>query len=135
VIAKSARIASAFARIGFTPDSGSTKTLTARMGPARAKRFFLLAETLDADAALSGRLVDVVVDDDAVAPSDEHRARAAAGPTEAYRGISGCLAGLEQRVRKPAGSRGRDAGRVSRTADAREGIKAFQENAAVFSGR
>jgi 2-(1,2-epoxy-1,2-dihydrophenyl)acetyl-CoA isomerase len=50
VIGRSARITSAFAKIGFTPDSGSTKTLTARMGPARAKRFFLLSETLDADA-------------------------------------------------------------------------------------
>src|SRR6266849_9855955 len=53
VIGKSARISSAFAKIGFTPDSGSTTTVTRRIGPARARRFFLLAETMDADAALS----------------------------------------------------------------------------------
>src|ERR1700724_1793148 len=52
VIGKSARITSAFARIGFSPDSGSTTTLTARMGAMRARRFFLMNETLDADAAL-----------------------------------------------------------------------------------
>ncbi len=40
VIGTSARITSAFTRIGFSPDTGSTMTLTARMGPARAKRFF-----------------------------------------------------------------------------------------------
>jgi len=51
VIGKSARISSAFARIGFTPDSGSTTTVTRRIGVARARRFFLLAETMDADAA------------------------------------------------------------------------------------
>ena len=66
VIGKSARITSAFARIGFSPDSGSTTTLTARMGAMRARRFFLMNETLDANAALSAGLVDFVVDDDAV---------------------------------------------------------------------
>src|SRR6202166_2007196 len=60
VIGKSARITSAFARIGFTPDSGSTTTLTARMGPMRARRFFLMAETLDADAALAAGVVGCV---------------------------------------------------------------------------
>ena len=66
VIGKSARITSAFARIGFSPDSGSTTTLTARMGVTRARRFFLMSETLDADAALSAGLVDFVVDDNAL---------------------------------------------------------------------
>ena len=70
VIGKSARISSAFAKIGFTPDSGSTTTLTRRIGPARAKRFFLMGETIDADTALSTGLVDYVVDDDASAARD-----------------------------------------------------------------
>jgi 2-(1,2-epoxy-1,2-dihydrophenyl)acetyl-CoA isomerase len=39
VIGKSARISSAFAKIGFTPDSGSTTTVTRRIGVARARRF------------------------------------------------------------------------------------------------
>src|SRR6202011_5581880 len=75
VIGKSARISSAFAKIGFTPDSGSTTTVTRRIGPARARRFFLLGETMDADAALSTGLVDYVVDDDAVLPEAEKIAR------------------------------------------------------------
>lgn len=138
VIAKSARIASAFARIGFTPDSGSTKTLTARMGPARAKRFFLLAETLDADAALSAGLVDVVVDDDAVAAKAMSIARElAAGPTEAYRGIKRLfLQASNSAFESQLEAEAETLAAVSRTADAREGIKAFQEKRKpVFSGR
>src|SRR5258706_3363869 len=75
VIGKSARISSAFAKIGFTPDSGSTTTVTRRIGPARARRFFLLAETMDADAALSAGLIDYVVDDDAGVGQAEKIAR------------------------------------------------------------
>src|ERR1700728_4176702 len=85
VIGKSARISSAFAKIGFTPDSGSTTTVTKRNGGARAPRFFLLAETMDADAALAAGLVDYVVNDDAVVAEAEKIARElASGPTEAY---------------------------------------------------
>src|ERR1700747_2574951 len=61
VIAESARISSAFAKIGFSPDTGSTTTVTRRIGLARARRFFLLGETLDAKTALSLGLGDHVV--------------------------------------------------------------------------
>src|SRR5258705_2091496 len=88
VIGKSERISSACAKIVFTRDSGSTTTVTRRIGPARARRFFLLAEAMDADAALSAGLVDYVVDDDAVLAEAEKIARElASGPTEAYGGI------------------------------------------------
>ena len=81
-IGKSPRITSGFAKIGFSPDTGSTVTLTARMGPARAKRFFLLSETLDAAAAQSAGLVDIVVDDDGVLSEAERIGRElASGPT------------------------------------------------------
>src|ERR1700716_209515 len=44
VIGKSGRISSAFAKIGFKPASGSTTTVTRRIGLVRAKRFFLRGE-------------------------------------------------------------------------------------------
>jgi 2-(1,2-epoxy-1,2-dihydrophenyl)acetyl-CoA isomerase len=138
VIGRSARIASAFAKIGFTPDSGSTKTLTARMGPARAKRFFLLAETLDADAALSAGLVDLVVDDDAVMVEAERIARELAiGPTEAYGGIKRLFLQAPTRAfESQLEEEAQTLAAISRTADAQEGIKAFQEKRKpVFSGR
>src|SRR6202030_2064913 len=88
VIAESARISSAFAKIGFSPDSGSTTTVTRRIGVARARRFFLLGETFDAKTALSLGLVDFVVPDGAVQGEAERMARElAAGPTEAYGAI------------------------------------------------
>jgi 2-(1,2-epoxy-1,2-dihydrophenyl)acetyl-CoA isomerase len=138
VIGKSARITSAFAKIGFTPDSGSTKTLTARMGPARAKRFFILSETLDADAALMAGLVDLVTDDDSVIAEAERIARElAAGPTEAYGGIKRLFL---QAPNRPFESQLEDEAQtlaaVSQTADAQEGIQAFKEKRkAVFTGR
>jgi 2-(1,2-epoxy-1,2-dihydrophenyl)acetyl-CoA isomerase len=138
VIGKSVRITSAFAKIGFSPDSGSTKTLTARMGPARAKRFFLLAETLDANAALSAGLVDVVVDDDAVAVEAQRIARElAAGPTEAYGGIKRLFLHAPNRsLESQLEDEAQTLAAISRTVDAQEGIKAFQEKRKpAFAGR
>jgi len=129
VIGKSARISSAFARIGFTPDSGSTTTVTRRIGPARARRFFLLAETMDADTALSAGLVDFVVDDDAVLLEAEKIARElASGPTEAYGGIKRLFlqtpnCSLETQLEDEA----QTLAAISRTADAQEGVRAFRE--------
>jgi 2-(1,2-epoxy-1,2-dihydrophenyl)acetyl-CoA isomerase len=138
VIGRSVRITSAFTRIGFSPDSGSTSILTARMGPARARRFFLLAETLDADAALSAGVVDLVVDDDAVLVEAERIARElASGPTEAYGAIKRLFLqaphrSLESQIEDEA----QTLASISRTADAKEGIKAFREKRKpVFAGK
>jgi 2-(1,2-epoxy-1,2-dihydrophenyl)acetyl-CoA isomerase len=129
VIGKSARISSAFAKIGFTPDSGSTTTVTRRIGPARARRFFLLAETLDADAALSAGLVDHVVDDDLVLPEAEKIARElASGPTEAYGGIKNLFLQTPNRsLESQLEDEAQTLAAISRTADAQEGVKAFRE--------
>jgi 2-(1,2-epoxy-1,2-dihydrophenyl)acetyl-CoA isomerase len=138
VVAKSVRITSAFAKIGFSPDSGSTTMLTARMGPARAKRFFLMSETLDADAALAAGLVDLVVNDgEAVAEAERIARELAAGPTEAYGGIKRLFL---QAPNRPLESQLEDEAEtlaaISRTADAQEGIKAFHEKRRpVFVGR
>src|SRR5207244_5001999 len=103
VMAESARISSAFSRIGFSPDSGSTTTVTRRIGVARARRFFLLAETLDAKTALSLGLVDFVVPDGAVQGEAERMARElAAGPTEAFGAIKRVLSqSLERALDSP----------------------------------
>jgi 2-(1,2-epoxy-1,2-dihydrophenyl)acetyl-CoA isomerase len=129
VIGKSARVSSAFAKIGFTPDSGSTTTVTSRIGPARARRFFLLAETMDADAALSAGLVDYVVDDDAVLTEAEKIARElASGPTEAYGGIKRLFLQAPHRsLESQLEDEAQTLASISRTADAQEGVKAFRE--------
>jgi 2-(1,2-epoxy-1,2-dihydrophenyl)acetyl-CoA isomerase len=138
VIAESARVSSAFSKIGFSPDSGSTTTITRRIGMARARRFFLLAETLDAGTALSLGLVDLVVPDSAVQSEAERMARElAAGPTEAYGAIKRLFSqALDRSLESQLEEEAQTLAAISRTADAREGVAAFVEKRKpVFSGK
>ena len=108
------------------------------MGPARAKRFFLLSETLDAAAAQSAGLVDVVVDDDRVLAEAERIGRElAAGPTEAYGGIKRLFLQASSRsFESQLEDEAQTLAAISKTADAREGIKAFREKRSPnFQGR
>lgn len=133
-----ARIGSAFSQLGFSCDSGSTVTLTYRMGVARARRFVLLAEVLRSEEAMQAGLVDqIIVDaqlqDDALALAR----KLAAGPTVAY--------GETKRLFMKAGAAQLEAqledealtlARVSATLDAQEGIAAqVEKRKPVFQGR
>ena len=127
VAAEDAKFVAAFAGIGFSSDSGSSIMYTRRMGIARTRRFLLLNETLDAQAALAAGLVDEV------APMDGYVARAeaiarqlAAGPTRAFGEMRRLLMTvedqpLETQLELEAQALARSAG----TADAREGLTAF----------
>ena len=138
VLGESARISAAFSKIGFSPDSGSTTTVTRRIGVARARRFFLLGETLDAKTAQSLGLVDFVVSDGAVQSEATRIAKElAAGPTEAFGAIKHLFyqtpdRSLESQLEEEA----QTLAAISRTADAREGVKAFVEKRQpVFVGK
>jgi 2-(1,2-epoxy-1,2-dihydrophenyl)acetyl-CoA isomerase len=127
VMAESARISAAFSKIGFSPDSGSTTTITLRIGVARARRFFLLGETLDSASSLALGLADFVVADDAVQTEATRMAKElAVDPTEAFGAIKRLFyqtphrsleSQLEDEAHTLAG--------ISRTEDAREGVMAF----------
>lgn len=129
IAGESVRIGSAFAQLGFSCDSGSSITLTARMGPARARRFVLLAEMLSGEEALQAGLVDRVVADDKL--QDEALALAcqlASGPTRAYGEIKRLFlrsgaAQMEAQLEDEALT----LAQVSSTADAQEGIAAMVE--------
>jgi 2-(1,2-epoxy-1,2-dihydrophenyl)acetyl-CoA isomerase len=132
------KIGSAFAQLGFSCDSGSSATLTARMGAARARRFVLLAEVLSAADAMQAGLVDRIVPDDRL--QDEALAMAQAfaqGPTVAYGEIKRLFlraggATLEAQLDDEALT----LARVSATADAQEGIAAMVEKRKpMFQGR
>jgi 2-(1,2-epoxy-1,2-dihydrophenyl)acetyl-CoA isomerase len=135
VVGKSTRISSAFTKIGFTPDSGSTTTVTRRVGLARARRFFLLGETMDADAALSAGLVDYVVNDDAVVAEAERIARELAlGPTEAYGGIKRLFLQTPNRsMESQLEDEAQMLAAISRTADAQEGVRALNSRENEFT--
>jgi 2-(1,2-epoxy-1,2-dihydrophenyl)acetyl-CoA isomerase len=81
VVARSAKITTAFAKVGLSGDFGGSWFLTQLVGTARARDLYLRPRVLGADEALAIGLVTEVVDDDAL----EDRARTfaaelAAGP-------------------------------------------------------
>ena len=138
VAGASTRIGSAFAQLGFSCDSGSTVTLTSRMGVARARRFVLLAEVLGSEEAQRAGLVDQIVPDEQLQDDALKLARRlAAGPTIAF--------GETKRLFMKAGAAQLEAqledealtlARVSATQDAQEGIAAMVEKRKpVFQGR
>jgi 2-(1,2-epoxy-1,2-dihydrophenyl)acetyl-CoA isomerase len=138
VMAETARISAAFSRIGFSPDSGSTTTVTRRIGMARARRFFLLGETLDARTALSLGLVDFVVADGAVQSEAAQIAKQlAAGPTEAFGAIKRLFCQTADRpFESQLEEEAQTLAAISRTEDAREGVRAFVEKRKpVFVGK
>ncbi|MEJ7703963.1 MAG: enoyl-CoA hydratase-related protein [Geodermatophilaceae bacterium] len=88
-----AKFLMAFAKIGLSVDSGATWTLPRLIGHAKAVMLMLLAQPVDAAAALELGLVNEVV------PDEELQSRAAAlaaalaaGPTLAYAAIKAALA-------------------------------------------
>lgn len=138
VAAEGVAFNSAFTMIGFNADSGSTVSLSNRMGLARARRFLMMAEVLKADAAQAAGLVDFVV------PAAELTARAeaiaatlASGPTLAYGAIkrtflSARTASLEEQLENEAQA----LAEVAASEDAREGLRAFAERRKpAFRGR
>lgn len=129
VAAESTRVGAAFPHIGFSCDSGTTATLTARMGAARARRFMLLGEMLTAADALAAGMVDKVVADDQLGQESLALARRmAAGPTVAYGEIKRLFlrAGMAQ-LQAQLEDEALTLARVAATADAQEGIAAMVE--------
>jgi 2-(1,2-epoxy-1,2-dihydrophenyl)acetyl-CoA isomerase len=136
--AKSARFGAAYSQIGYSCDAGATFGLASRMGIARARRFLLLAEMMDVDAAQRNGLVDHVVEDEAlVAEAEKAALRLAQGPTRAYGEIRRLLSrSLGQPLESQLEDEAQGLVRAASTADAREGITAFVEKRKPqFTGR
>jgi 2-(1,2-epoxy-1,2-dihydrophenyl)acetyl-CoA isomerase len=136
--AEAVKFTAAFPKIGFSADSGSTITLSQRMGLSRAKRFLLMSETLNASEALACGLVDFVTTGDQLMAEAEKTARKfAEGPKLAYGGIKQTMArarsqGLESQMEDEA----QTLAAISRSDDAWEGLNAFLERRpANFTGK
>jgi 2-(1,2-epoxy-1,2-dihydrophenyl)acetyl-CoA isomerase len=86
VMASSAILTTAFARVGFSGDYGGTYFLTQLVGAAKARELYYLSERVSADEALRLGLVNWVCEPDALAArAREIARRLAQGPTVAYR--------------------------------------------------
>jgi enoyl-CoA hydratase len=128
----------AFSRVGLMPDGGSSATVAASIGRARAMRMALLAEPLTASEAYDAGLVShLAPDDEFEALVDKLARRLASGPPLSYaatkRAINAAtLPDLEGALdREKAGQE-----LLFRTADVAEGVAAFTERRRpVFRGR
>ncbi len=138
VAAEGVKFNAAFSMIGFCADSGSTISLSNRMGLSRAKRFLLMSEVLEARQAEAAGLVDFVVPAaELTAEAESIALKLAAGPTLAYGAIKRTMLSartepLETQLEHEAQA----LAELSWSADAREGITAFAERRKpVFKGR
>lgn len=74
VMARSAKVASSFVKVGIIPGDGGAWVLSKLLGPARAAELVLTGDTIDAEEALRIGLVNKIADDEKVL--DEARALA-----------------------------------------------------------
>ena len=119
----------AFVNIGLVPDGGSTATVPARMGAARAMEMAMLGERIPAAKALEWGLINrVVPDDDLERDADLMATYLAHGPTKAYANIKRLLnrtlyPGLAGQLDAEADAQGEQ----GQTSDFIEGVLAFAE--------
>lgn len=138
VAADTARFVAAYATIGYCPDLGGTTGLARRVGLARARRFYLLHEKLDAQAAGELGMVDFVLPAQEVAPKALDIARLwASGPTLAYAEIRRLMQSadhtpLEAQMEKET----RGIAQLARSEDAHLALRAFlSKKTPTYKGR
>jgi len=86
IMAKTAVMTTAFARVGFSGDYGGAYFMTQLVGAAKARELFFLSERVNADEALRLGLANWICEPDELAGKTRELAlRLAAGPTVAYR--------------------------------------------------
>jgi enoyl-CoA hydratase/carnithine racemase len=90
--AADARFGAAFARVGLAGDMGIFVSLPARLGPARARNFLMMAAQVDAPGALAMGLIDATAEPGgALAAAVSDARQLAAGPPLALAAIKSAL--------------------------------------------
>lgn len=129
VAAESAKFATAYTRIGFTPDGSSTWYLSRLLGHRRAMELYLTNRVLGAREALEWGLVNRVVP--AANLADEAAALAlefARGPTVAFAGVKKLLQmAASESLESQMEAEARMIAEVCASSDGREGVRAFVE--------
>jgi enoyl-CoA hydratase len=129
VAAESATFLLAFARIGLMPDGGTSATVAAAIGRARAMRMALLAEPLTAEGAYDAGLVSHLATDEAFPALVEKLVRRLSqGAPLAQAATKKAVNAATLTQLEPALERERTGQAVLlRTDDAAEGMRAFNE--------
>ena len=138
VAARSAKLIQAFVRIGLIPDAGGTWSVPRLIGRARATRWLMSGDALDAETALDwGLITDVFDDEDLGERTHALAQRMAAQPTRALAAIKQLMDStldldLEGQIAREA----RLQTDIGYSDDAMEGIGAFlQKREARFQGK
>ena len=138
IASSAAKFGTAYAKVGYGGDFGTTWLLTHSVGAAKAKELFFLADPIDAGEAHRIGLVNRVVAPDALAAETATIAsRIAQGPLTSYRYMKANV-NLAATVdfRTLLDREAETHLRCGETNDHREGVRAFLEKrAAKFSGR
>ena len=128
-----------FTERGFSADSGSTVTLTQRMGWQRAKRFLMLPEAIDAQEAKAAGLVDFVASDGALLMQEAGAMarKLASGAPLALGAIKQLmLRARTQGVEAQMEDEAQTLAAIVRSDDTWEGVRAFVERRQpAFTGR
>jgi 2-(1,2-epoxy-1,2-dihydrophenyl)acetyl-CoA isomerase len=138
IASSAAKFGTAYAKVGYGGDFGTTWLLTHYAGAPKAKELFFLADPVDAAEAHRIGLVNRVVEPEALAAETASVAsRIAQGPLTSYRSMKqnvNLAATIDFRTsldREPETHL-----RCGETSDHREGVRAFLEKRAPkFSGR
>jgi 2-(1,2-epoxy-1,2-dihydrophenyl)acetyl-CoA isomerase len=138
IMASTAFLTTAFARVGFSGDYGGTYFLTQLVGSAKARELYYLSERVSADEALRLGLTNwVCAPDDLAAKTAGIARRLAGGPTVAYRY-------MKENLNRAMGGEIGDCLDLeathhihcAATSDHQEAVKAFvAKREPVFSGR
>jgi 2-(1,2-epoxy-1,2-dihydrophenyl)acetyl-CoA isomerase len=138
IMASTAIMTTAFARVGFSGDYGGTYFLTQLVGSAKARELYYLSDRVSADEALRLGLTNWVCEPEALADKTREIAlRLSRGPTVAYRymkeNLNRAMAGEVDDCLDLEATHHVHCGQ---TADHREAAKAFVEKREpVFQGR
>ena len=138
IAGESARMTTAFAKVGLSGDYGGTYFLSQLAGPAKARELYLTAEILDASRLLALGMVSRVVPDAAlVAETMKLAGQFANGPRVAYRYIKRNMKVAEEGTLTDAlDSEAYGMLRSRESADHAEAARAFVEKRPpVFAGR
>jgi len=127
--AESVKLRTGYAAIGLSPDLGASYFLARRVGPVRAQQWLMLSETIDAQRCLAHGVVDALYPDAELPQAAEalvaRLAQAAAG---SLAGIKTLCSGLPERgLQAHLDLEHRLLAERARSADAREGVRAFVE--------
>lgn len=128
VAGESAYFFQAFAKLGLSPDGGSSYLLARSIGRVRATEMMLMATKLEAARALEWGLVNrVVADDDVDAVALELARGLAAGPRSIGMIKAVAWSALDSTLEEQLATERRTQRDASRTEDFVEGVNAFRE--------